>query len=107
MNIELIKQVLIVGIASGIVSTGIVQKIKEGFKFKSSKKIILLSFITSMIVGPLFSLSFTDLTIINSLWVGIVTFLGADTIYKAFEDKIFKSFSSLDNAITIERTDEE
>ena len=105
MNIELLKQVLIVGIASGIVSTGIVQKIKEGFKFKNSKIIVLVSFVTSMIVGTLFSLSFTELSILNSLWVGLVTFLGADTIYKAFEDKIFKSFSNLDSTETKDKID--
>ena len=82
MNLDLIKTILIVGIASGVISTAIVQKIKEGFKFKSSKIIILVSFIISMTIGTLFSLSFTDLGIINSLWVGVVTFLGADTIYK-------------------------
>ena len=105
MNVDLIKTILIIGIGSGILSTAIVQKIKEGFKFKSSKIIILISFIVSMIVGTLFSLSFTDLNIVNSLWVGIVTFLGADTIYKAFEDKIFKSFSNIDNTVVIERDD--
>ena len=105
MNIDLLKQVLVIAIGSSIISTALVQKIKEGFKFKNSKKIILTSFGVSMIIGTLFSLSFTDLTIINSLWVGLVSFIGADAIYKAFEDKVFKSFGKLDNTTTLERND--
>ena len=105
MNFELLKNVLIIAIGSSIITTALVQKIKEGFGFKSSKKIILVSFGVSMIIGTLFSLSFTELTIINSLWVGLISFIGADTIYKAFEDKIFKSFGKLDNTTTLERTD--
>ena len=58
-----------------------------------------------MIIGVLFSLSFTDLSIFDSLWVGLISFIGADTIYKTFEDKIFNSLSSLNPVILIERTD--
>lgn len=107
MNLDLIKNVLIVAIASSIISTALVQKIKEGFKFKNSKKIIIVSFAISMLIGTLFSLSFTELNVKNALWVGLVSFIGADTIYRAFEDKIFKSFSELDDrkTINVERND--
>ena len=48
-----------------------------------------------MVIGTLFSLTFTDLNMINSLWVGLTSFIGADTVYKTFEDKIFKSFGEI------------
>lgn len=95
MNFELLKQVLLISIGSSIISTTLIQKIKEGYKFKNSKKIILISFEVSMVIGTLFSLSFTDLNMINSLWVGLISFIGADAVYKTFEDKIFKSFGEI------------
>ena len=107
MNIDLIKEVLMVAVSSSIISTALVQKIKEGFNFKKSTKIIIVSFILSMIIGSLFSLSFTELSIVNSLWVGLISFIGADTIYKAFEDKIFKSYKALDKTINLDNTESE
>ena len=48
-----------------------------------------------MIVGTLFALSFSEINLKNALWVGLVSFIGADTIYKLFEEKIFKTFSEI------------
>lgn len=103
LNITLLKNILIISMASSIISTALVQRLKEAFKKR--KYIILKSFIVSMIIGIIFSYSFTDITLINSLWVGLISFIGADAVYKAFEDKIFPSFSSLENVIYIERND--
>ena len=95
MNFDLLKQVLLISIGSSIISTTLIQKIKEGYKFKNSKNIIMSSFGVSMLIGTLFSLTFTDLNMINSLWVGLISFIGADAVYKTFEDKIFKSFGTI------------
>ena len=61
--------------------------------------------IVSISIGTLFALTFTELTIVDSLWVGLVTWVGADAIYKAFEDKIFTKFSDIENVVEIERSD--
>lgn len=103
LNITLLKNILIISIASSIISTSLIQRLKEGTKCKNH--MCLKSLIISLITGVLFTLSFTDLTIYNSLWVSIISFIGADAIYKTFEDKIFKSFSNLDDTITIKRSD--
>lgn len=108
MNIELLKIVLIVALSSSIITTALVQKIKEGFNFKKSKTIVIVSFFISMVIGTLFALSFSELILINCLWVGLISFIGADAIYKAFEDKIFTKFSDLqpkEEIIEIERSD--
>lgn len=94
MNVELVKQLLIIGIASGIISTALTQKIKE--QLKSTKYLWLISLIASFFIGIAFSLSFTDLSILNAVWVGLFTFIGSDILYQAFEDKIFKSFSTIE-----------
>lgn len=106
MDIELVKQIIIVAIASSIISTAIVQKVKE--QLKSKKWLFFVGLVVSIGIGIVFALSFSELSLLSSAWVGIVSWIGADAIYKAFEDKIFKSFSNIDNAktIVIERDDE-
>ena len=101
LRYELLKSVLIVSVASSIVSTSLIQRIKEATL--STKNIFLYGFIISMLIGFSFSLSFSDLNILDSLWVGLISFIGADGIYKLFEDKIFKSNSSSGGVINIER----
>lgn len=103
MNLELIKNILIIGIGASIFSTAIIQKIKE--QLKNKKMLFFVSLIVSVLIGTLFSLSFTELTLVNSFWVGIVTWIGADALYKTFEDKIFTSFKNLDSVEDIERED--
>lgn len=99
LNIELIKNILIISIASGIVTTAFVQKIKEHLKTK--KYILLISIFSSLIIGTLFSLSFSNISLTYSLWVALFTFIDANIIYKTFEDKIFTSFKDLNNNIVI------
>lgn len=111
MNIELLEQVIYVALAGSVFTTAIVQQIKGGFNFKSSKAIILINFIASMIIGTLFALSFSNLKVIYALWVGFADCLGATGLYKALEKLGFvKSLSEIQeqkkqNAIELERTD--
>lgn len=103
LDLTLIRNILIIAMASSIISTSLIQRIKEGTR--SKKYMLIKSFIISMAVGITFTLSFSNATWQNSLWVGLISFIGADAIYKAFEDKIFDSFSSIENVIYIERND--
>ena len=105
MNLELLKQVLIVGISASIFSTAIIQKVKE--QLKSKKWLFFISLIISIGIGIFFTLTFAELDIIGAFWVGISAWLGSDTIYRAFEDKIFKKFSDINNITEIKREDEE
>ena len=95
LNLDLIKEVLMVAMASSVITTSFVQKIKEAITFKNSNRLVIISFIVSMTIGTLFSLSFSDIGFKYCLWSGLVSFIGADTLYKMFEDKIFKSFSEI------------
>ena len=95
LDLDLIKNVLIVAIASSIITTAFVQKIKESISFKKSNRIVIVSFVISMIVGTLFAMCFSKMTFVYCLWSGFVSFIGADAIYKMFEDKIFKPFSDI------------
>lgn len=110
MNIELLKQVAYVAVAGSIFTTATMQQIKSGINFKQSKTLVWVSLIVSMLLGTLFAICFSNLSIIYSLWAGFTTWLGAEAIYTALEDKIFKPYSEIqankkENAIELERTD--
>lgn len=104
LNIELLKNVLIISISSSIITTAIVQKIKE--QLKTKKYILLISFMISLTIGTLFSISFSNINLYHSIWSGLFSFIGADALYLAFEDKIFKRFSDIAKEKEIIRTDE-
>ena len=110
MNVELLKQVALVAVAGSIFTTATVQQIKSGITFKKSKTLVWVSLIVSLLLGTTFALCFSDLSIIYSLWAGFTTWLGAEAIYTALEDKIFKPYSEIQeqkkqNAIVLERKD--
>lgn len=94
MNTELLQELLLIAIGSGIVMTALIQKIKEGFKIKSSFKINVVAIVVNLILGTSFALSFSNASMLDALWVGLFSYIGADIIYKAFEDKLFKSMKS-------------
>lgn len=103
LDLELIKQVLIVSLASGCVTTVTIQKIKE--QLKTKKYILGLSFAVSMIVGTLFSKSFSDMNWGYCVWSGFFTWVDANLLYSALEDKIFTKFSDIKKTIHLERND--
>lgn len=105
MNIELIKALLLIAASSSIISASFVQKIKTVSLIKCSDCLIYISFLISMSFGMLFTLSFTEYKLIDSIWVGLFSFIGADSLYKAFEDKLFKSFNKINEVKEIERKD--
>ena len=105
MNIELIKELLLIAMSSSIISVAFVQKIKCASLIKCSKCLIYVSFLISMSFGILFTLSFTEHKLVDSVWIGLFSFIGADSLYKVFEDKLFTSFNKLKDVKEIERKD--
>ena len=95
MNVDLLKQVGAVAVAASIFTTASVQQIKSGINFKKSKTLVWVSLVVSMLIGTAFALCFSDLAIVYSLWAGFTTWLGAEAIYTALENKIFKPYSEI------------
>ncbi len=94
MNIDLLKELLIITIVLSVITMAFIQKTKG--IFKTSKFIELYSAIVNIVFAIVFCISFTEISIINSLWVGLFSFLGADTLYKTLEGKL-ASFSDILN----------
>ena len=85
-NIDNLKIFLIISITISSITCAFVQKTKG--LFKSSKYLILYSLLINIVISILFCKTFTDITLPNSLWIGLFSFIGADSIYKTLEGRI-------------------
>lgn len=92
MNLDLLKQLLVIAVAVSVVTCSFIQKTKG--MFKKSKWINPYSLVVNVAFGVAFCLSFTEMDIINGLWVGLFSYIGADTLYKTLEGKL-KPYSEL------------
>ncbi len=98
MNFELLKELLTISMTVSVISTLLIQKIKESSildKNIKSSYLVMISFYVSMFLGTCFSLTFGKTNFIEALWVGLFTFIGADSIYLMLEDKVFVSLKSI------------
>ena len=77
-NFDLFIDILWLGTLCGIISTICVQKLKNAITILN-KKIIAIPI--NIIIGFCMSQLFTNLSIKMSLCVGIITWIGAETIY--------------------------
>lgn len=99
LKLDFLKELLIISITLSAITCALVQKTK--FIFKSSKYISIYSLIVNLVIGIIFSYTFTDIKLPNCLWIGFFSFLGADSIYKSLEGTI-SSYTDIINKRTIE-----
>ncbi len=87
LDYTLLKNLLIIAIACSTITMLFIQKTK---RFIPTSKIIpLYSLFINIVGGYFFCKIFTsDVDLIESLWVGLFSFLGADTIYTTLEGKL-------------------
>lgn len=101
---SLLQSILIIAIACSSITVIFIQKTK---KFcKNSRCITRYGLLVNMILGFLFSQTFSDIDYIKSLWVGLFSFLGADTIYKNLEGKL-ASYTKLNGSKVLDTVNTE
>lgn len=112
LKLDLLQQMLIVGIALSTITCTFVQKTKR--LFRGTKYLCLYSLLINMLFSIVFCNTFTTINFPLSLWIGLFSFLGADTIYKSLEGKIapYKELVTEDkikvdknNLINVDRSD--
>ena len=88
----LLQVILVIAIACSTITVAFIQKTK---KFcRNSRCITWYSFIVNMLFGYFFSMTFASIDYVKSLWVGLFSFIGADTVYRNLEGKL-SSYSDL------------
>lgn len=92
IDMDLLEQLLIIAIALSVITCSFIQKTKG--IFKKSKWINIYSLVVNLVFGVVFCMSFTETDFINGLWVGLFSYIGADTLYKTLEGKL-KPYSEI------------
>lgn len=92
LNWSLLQNILLIAVACSSITVIFIQKTKKFFI--RSNHIIIYSLLVNLIIGFFFSKTFSNINNIYSIWVGLFSFLGADSIYRSLEGKI-SSFSEL------------
>lgn len=82
MNSEIILELISVSLIASVISSQLIQKIKETFNLGSLFNSIISIFI-SFGVGFSYSYSFYSDNILYSIWIGLFTLIGAEGLYKA------------------------
>lgn len=102
LKIEFLEELFVIAIALSVVTCAFIQKTK--CHMPNSKCLPLYSLIVNLIVGIVFCITFTNVTFPTSLWVGLFSFLGADTLYKTLEGKLLSYDSILSrNKVSISK----
>jgi len=104
LKLDYLKELLLLSIALSTITCAIIQKTKSCFK--TSKYICIYSFVVNIVIGIIFCITFTKINFPNSLWIGLFSFIGADTIYKSLEGKLL-SYSDITGKKIIESNNEE
>ena len=87
LNYSLLKNLLIIAIACSTITMTFVQKTKRFIP--KSYLIPIYSLFINLIGAYFFCNTFTTgINLIESIWVGLFSFLGADTLYITLEGKL-------------------
>lgn len=92
LKINILKETLIISITLSAITCAFIQKTK--CCFSSSNCLSNYSLIINILIGIVFCITFTEITFPTSLWIGLFSFIGADTIYKTLEGKL-SSYSEI------------
>lgn len=103
LKVELIRSILTISLASGVIVTLTVQKIKGVIKKKIN--VFLMSIAVSMTVGTLFCKCFSSANWLYSTWGGFFTWLDSQLVYEALKNKVLKTHDKLTDTEEIERDD--
>ena len=100
--------ILLISTVFSVIQMTFIQKCK---KFKCIKKechILILNIVTSFIFGIPFAMWFYELSIYDSIWISIFSFIGAPSIYQTLKKQNIIKYQpeSLDNTISVPKENE-
>ena len=100
--------ILLISMVFSIIQMTFIQKCK---KFKCVRKechILILNIVTSFIFGIPFAMWFYELSIYDSIWVSIFSFIGAPSIYQTLKKQNIIKYQpeSLNNTISVPKENE-
>lgn len=96
---EIFVDTLTISIVLSTMSMIFIQKLKAMKIVKKSSHIFLANIFFCLVLGISFSMYFYGTNLVNSIWVGIPSLIGASTIYEALKNQKIVNFrpNSLNN----------
>lgn len=94
---------LIISVTFSIILMMLIQKFKSLSFIKKSWQVWLLNLFFSFAIGIPFGITFYDLDIKHSIWVGLFSFVGASSIYEVLKNQNIINYkpASVSDVVTI------
>lgn len=81
---DMLVRIICISLLCSIIQTAFLQKIKELPIVQKGWMTWGANFLLSFILGELFSIYFFAMDVYGGAWVGLITFVGASSIYEGF-----------------------
>ena len=104
----LLLDLLVISVTFSVILMALIQKLK-GFVFiTKSWQVWILNLILSFAVGIPFSMTFYNISLIDSIWVGLFSFIGASAIYQGLKSQNMINYkpSSISDTVAIAKKNE-
>ena len=83
MNIELLGLVLLSSLVVSVISFCFIEKTK--CYIRKNEYFVIYSVLVNLLLSMFFCYCFTYISILSSIWVGIISFLISDSLYKIYK----------------------
>ncbi len=103
-----LMDVLAVSVVFSVILMALIQKFKTLKLIHKSSLIWFLNLLFAFLLGIPFAYSFYNLSIIDSVWTGLFSFIGAPSIYTALKNQTLISYKpkSISDVVTISKENE-
>lgn len=100
--------VLVVSVTFSVILMAMIQKFKTLKFIKSSSLIWFLNLIFSFLIGIPFAYTFYNLSLTDSIWTGLFSFIGAPSIYTALKNQKIISYKpkSISDVVSVPKQNE-
>lgn len=104
----LLLDLLVISVTFSAVLMVLIQKLKDLSFITKSWQVWFLNLILSFAIGIPFAMNFYKISFINSLWVGLFSFIGASSIYEMLKKQNMINYkpSSISDTVTILKDNE-
>ena len=105
---ENLLSMLMISIVFSIILMTLIQKLKSLALVTKKWHILVINFICAFALGVPFGMTFYSLEIVESLWIGLFSFIGAPSIYEALKNQNLINLkpASLESYVTISKNNE-
>lgn len=105
---SLLLDLLGISVTFSIILMAVIQKLKSFSCIKKSCHVMIINILLSFAIGIPFAINFYHLTLVEGIWVGLFSFVGASTIYESLKKQNIINYTpnGIDDTIKIPKDNE-